>query len=203
MVKTLRFSIDDGTVCDYDVAKLLEKYGFTGIFYIAPYFQKYPMLSVGQIKEISERHEIGGHTLSHCVLSKVSETDGIMEILEGKHELEEIIGKPITKFAYCRGHFNNEIKKWVKLCGFKEGRTMKLGITDITNYDDYEIPCTAHMYPRPEYKGDIRKSVIELYKEAKAKNGYFNLLMHSAELNRYKLWDTLESILNYIKNDNN
>lgn len=197
----LRWSVDDGDIFDLKVAEILDKYGMKGIFYIAPYYNKVQMMSVYQIQELSKKHEIGAHTLNHFFLNKLPMDKQIFEIIEGKNVLEEIIKKPITKFAYPRGHFNQEVKVSVRSSGLLEARTTKMGITDITNYDCYELPCTAHLYPRPEYqeKG-IKKSILDLYNKAKI-GGYFNLLMHSKELERYNYWELLEEIIKYIYED--
>jgi peptidoglycan/xylan/chitin deacetylase (PgdA/CDA1 family) len=127
------------------------------------------------------------------------------ELLEGKKELEEYIGKEITKFAYPKGWFNDRVKEWVKRAGFKEARTMKMGITDRTGYDDYELPVSAHIYPREEYNKDIVDGVIEKYKEAKSKaeKGYFNLVLHGWEVEKFQLWYQFEKILAYIYEDIN
>lgn len=198
-MKKIIFSVDDGNVFDLKIAELLEKYGFTGIFYIAPFFSKIPVMTVNQIRGISKKHEIGGHTLFHFTLPKLSTNEQIKEILNGKKELEEIIGKKITKFAYPRGHFNEETKKNVELCGFREARTMKVGITNIEGYSNFEIPVSAHLYPRLEYKNKgIYQSIIDKFSEG----NYFNLVMHGEEIIKYDLMEIFEKILIYIKNEN-
>lgn len=191
----IRISIDDGAKQDMRVADILDKYKLKGIFYIAPYKSD---LRVVDIAELGKKHEIGGHTLNHALLTLLDEESAKIEIKEGKRILEEIIGKTITKFAYCRGWFNEDVKRWVKECGFLEGRTIKFTQTELKNYDKFEIPCTAHIYPREEYKEKgIVKSIIERFEESK-KFGYFNLVLHSWEVERFKLWEEFEQIIDYI-----
>ena len=50
-------NVDDGSIFDPRIAKLFEKYGFTGVFYIAPFYSKYPMMSVGEIKKLVNSNE--------------------------------------------------------------------------------------------------------------------------------------------------
>ena len=47
--------------------------------------------------------EIGAHTQSHPILSKISDADARREIGESKSRLEAIIGAPVTTFAYPNG----------------------------------------------------------------------------------------------------
>lgn len=191
------FSVDDGSKLDIKTAGLLEKYGVRGIFYIAPNTMQITKDELNCI--LKSGHEIGGHTLNHQRLTECSLETAEFEIYKGKQRLEELIGQRITKFCYPRGWFNKDIKQLVKDCNFKEARTTKMGITDITGYDPFEKPVTAHIYPRPEYfeKG-IDESIIELFQKAKKENGYFNLMMHSWEIEKFKLWWELEQILKKI-----
>ena len=82
----INFYCDDGSKEDVRVAELLEKYGFRGIFYIAPFNTK---LSSAEIKRISEKHEIGGHTLNHTRLTYLPISEQFDEIFKGKIELVE------------------------------------------------------------------------------------------------------------------
>ena len=190
------FSCDDGRKEMLRVAKLLEKYKFKGTFYIAPY-EAGITLSVKEMQELSKKHIIGGHTLTHKRLTDCDLSKARVEIEMGKKELEEIIGKKIKTFATPRGWYNPDIICLIKSAGFKEHRTTKMGITDLEGYDRFHLPVSAHLYPRPEYKGNTYQAIIDKYEEAK-KGGYFNLLMHTNELNRYNYWDMLEDVLDYI-----
>ncbi len=197
------FSCDDGATEDYKVAKILEEYGLKGVFYVAPFYCKigFTPIKLAALKEIAEKHEIGGHTLRHKVLTRYGNEFSTKEIIDGKNVLEKELGVKVTKFAYPRGWYNKRIMKLVKDCGFKEARTMKLGVTNIKGYDKFELPATAHIYPRQEYKEEgIVNSITDLYDKAKKENGYFNLCMHGWELQKFKTWGDFKAILKYIKN---
>lgn len=193
----IRIGIDDGRKEMIIVADLLDKYSLDGVFYIAP-FEKKCTLSLNEIADLAQRHEVAGHTLTHCRLTTVSIEEARHEIEMGKEELEEIIGKPVTKFATPRGWHNPEIIELIKQAGYLEHRDTKMGITNREGYDDFHLPCSAHFYPRPEYqeKG-IYQSIIDKFEEAKT-GGYFNVLVHTDELERFKLWEDFERVLEYI-----
>jgi len=63
-------SWDDGNVLDVRLAALLDKYGVKGTFYIAP--NKQNRLSNDEIIAISNKHEIGAHTMDHPLLTEIS-----------------------------------------------------------------------------------------------------------------------------------
>lgn len=196
-LQRLEISIDDGHKDDIAIAELLEDYGLRGIFYVCPLATLVPEMNSTQLKHIAEKHEIGGHTLTHALLTTKPKEVAMRELLLGKQVLEHIIEKPVKRFAYTKGWFNPEVKEWVKEAGFEEARTIKLGVTSLKGYDPYEIPCTAHIYPREEYKAlGIVPSVLQLLEKAhQEKEGYFHLVLHTAEIIKYDLWGELELIL--------
>lgn len=194
----IRISIDDGDVLDLKSAELLEKYELINetTLYVAPYYRenKEECWKVHDItKQLSDKgFNVGGHTFSHSVIRYESYSKKIEEINSGKEFLEELIGKKITSFAYPKGYYDEECKRAVKTCGFIEARTMKTGVTDIDEYDPFELPITIHFYP-------------ERYNEFldKLNDKYFHLAFHSWEIEKFGLWEELEKhlkILNEYKN---
>lgn len=179
------------------VAELLDEYGLQGVFYIAPFDDK-NTLNVREISELAKRHEIGGHTLYHTRLTRLLPNIAKKEVADGKKELEDIIGKGITKFAYPRGWYNEEVKNIVREAGFSEGRTMKMGIISRSGYDDYEIPVTAQNYPRPEYLKGNEQGIKDMFDKAKAEGDYFNLVIHTDDILRFQQWQMIDSVFHHI-----
>ena len=70
---------------------------------------------------------------------------------------------------------------------------MKLGIKTLEGYSLFRRPVTAHIYPRPEYRGDIIQGAINLMD-----GDYFGLVFHSWEVEKFNLWKELETVLKYI-----
>ena len=85
---------------------------------------------------------IGGHTVTHPILSALNDTEAQKEISEGKIRLEEIIGKKIDIFAYPNGkpHQDYETKhsQMVKEAGFKAAVSTQWG-TSTKNTDPYQL----------------------------------------------------------------
>ena len=62
------------------------------------------MLSPDMLRTMRQHQvEIGGHTVSHPILTKIGDEDARREIVDNKRELEAIIGEPLRMFAYPNG----------------------------------------------------------------------------------------------------
>jgi peptidoglycan/xylan/chitin deacetylase (PgdA/CDA1 family) len=62
------------------------------------------MLSAEMVRTLSRNQvDIGGHTVSHPILTRVDDDVARREIVDNKQHLEAIIGKPVTLFAYPNG----------------------------------------------------------------------------------------------------
>jgi peptidoglycan/xylan/chitin deacetylase (PgdA/CDA1 family) len=132
------------------------------------------------------------------ILTNIDIESAELEIKEGKLELEDIVGKPITKFAYPRGYWNDSLKLLVREAGFFEARTMKMGIINIDAYDNFEIPVSAQNYPRPEYDGNIYEGIIRKFDEAKKFGNYFNLVIHTDDILRFHQRELIDKVFKYI-----
>ncbi len=65
--------------------------------------------------------DIGGHTRSHPILSRIPLDQAHGEISESKQRIEAEIGKPLRLFAYPNGRsedFNTDLERLVKTIGF-------------------------------------------------------------------------------------
>lgn len=210
----LEFSFDDAHILDLRVAKLLEKYGFRGTFYVPslPMFEN-QSLTWKEIKNLSERgHIIGGHTVSHPVDIKLLDDEKLdFEIIENMTSVDFFINfngiterrenpQPVTKFCYPRGRFDERVKDVVKKAGYKEARTTRVGCTDLP-LDPFEKDTTLHLFPdRKEYDADLMtmfKRYLALALEKK--NGYLHIWGHSWEINRHNLWDLFEEMLKILR----
>ena len=109
----LILSFDDGLVSHFEVAApLLEKYGFTGWFFVpiglvdlkgakgtaARY------MNGDQLKYLDGRHIVGSHTVNHVRLNKTRTTDELeLEVAGSRKMLEEFLGHPVVSFCWVGG----------------------------------------------------------------------------------------------------
>lgn len=87
--------------------------------------------------------EIGGHTINHPILSKLSLKDAENEIAGGRDALEEIIGSPIQVFAYPNGKpdqdYTADHARLVESMGFRCAVTTSKGAAK-TGADLFQLP---------------------------------------------------------------
>ncbi|BCX82134.1 hypothetical protein MIT9_P1719 [Methylomarinovum caldicuralii] len=81
---------------------------------------QHPMLTWEQIGEM-HRHGVvfGGHTVSHCHLNQVPETQAREEISACKKTIEDRLGTDCDLFAYPYGHFNDTTVDLVRQAGYR------------------------------------------------------------------------------------
>lgn len=93
-------------------------------------------LSFEDVKRIvNEGFTIGGHTINHCILTKVRDSSQLrFEIAEDKMRLEKIIGKKVEYFAYPSGAYHNteiNLSKVLSESGYKGAVTTASGFNCI------------------------------------------------------------------------
>jgi peptidoglycan/xylan/chitin deacetylase (PgdA/CDA1 family) len=125
----LIISFDDGYRSNYDHAvPLLEKYGFTGWFFIpsgliesskeeqsefagkkrsklaATYTDGRFLMSWEEIRKLGDRHVVGCHTFSHHRMNRADGDELLTkEIVFSKQLLEEKSGRPVNTFCWVGG----------------------------------------------------------------------------------------------------
>lgn len=119
-------TFDDGWDGQYRyAAPLLEQYGFTGTFYVytnvlrdssaAGTFMSWQ--DAGDL--VARGHEIGSHTLSHPVLTRLRPAALAREVTTSKARLEERLGITISTFAYPYGAQNDRVVEAVATAGYQ------------------------------------------------------------------------------------
>jgi peptidoglycan/xylan/chitin deacetylase (PgdA/CDA1 family) len=186
-------SWDDGNREDLRLAELLLKYKIPSIFFIPGNCE----LSNEEIIELSKNFEIGSHTMSHAFLTRINHEDRMYELEKSKEILEDIIKKPVTKFCFPRGYYNDEVLLDVESV-YENARTV-----DVFNTKDegFLIRPTIHIsYPfRKEYEGkDLLELSFNYLDKVLDEGGVYHFWGHSSELSKTKTWETLEQLLKYI-----
>ncbi len=87
--------------------------------------------------------EIGAHTISHPILTSLTDEQARLEIEGGKRELEAIIGKPVRLFAYPNGKvgkdFDERHTRMAREAGYAAAFTTSVGAVTAAQ-DRFALP---------------------------------------------------------------
>jgi peptidoglycan/xylan/chitin deacetylase (PgdA/CDA1 family) len=70
------------------------------------------------------RHEIGAHSMTHPHLNQCTDKEAESEIRQSKAQLEQLLNRPITSFAYPYGHYPAAYNDLMRKCGYKTAVSM-------------------------------------------------------------------------------
>jgi len=85
---------------------------------------------------------IGGHTVNHPVLARLSRDEQRSEIVGCRRRLEEELGVPMRSFAYPVGQldsFNVETRECLREAGVQTAFSYYGGFRPIESWDDYDV----------------------------------------------------------------
>ncbi|MCL8012092.1 polysaccharide deacetylase family protein [Streptomyces sp. AS02] len=210
-------SWDDGHRLDSRLAGLLAKHGVAGTFYIAPRnveLAPADRLSPAAIRELGERFEIGGHTLTHQRLPRLSDRAAGAEMRAGKEELEAIVGVQVTSFCYPRGEYAAAHIEFARKIGFTCARTVRrnslfpgapleMGTTVHTYAHRVDGPIAlrlARLRPRRALKLALQWDELALrwFELCLEQGGVFHIWGHSWEIDARRDWHRLERVLDHV-----
>jgi peptidoglycan/xylan/chitin deacetylase (PgdA/CDA1 family) len=134
--KPIMLTIDDGNPSTETFKKILDKYGFKGVYFLPNYAE----LSKAQIKALDKDGEVCGHTVSHQFLGQLSYDDQYYQIMNNKEWLEKIVGHKVTCFAYPFGSYNDNTNAIMAKSGYTMGFNAWGGAQPLVkNVDPYHI----------------------------------------------------------------
>jgi peptidoglycan/xylan/chitin deacetylase (PgdA/CDA1 family) len=123
-------SFDDGWENQYQYAfPLLQKYGFTGTFYVVSgYIDHQNFMTTEQLKAMmAAGMVIGGHSHTHPALAGIGSGRLKDEVTGSKAWLEDRLGTVIDTFAYPYGSYSSATVAAVKAAGYRTARTVDDG----------------------------------------------------------------------------
>jgi peptidoglycan/xylan/chitin deacetylase (PgdA/CDA1 family) len=129
----------------------LRKYNLKGTFYVPRACNLFSnSLSENEIRELSGLVEIGGHTMSHQVLTTLTFEKAHAEIYDCKTWLEDVTGKAVYSFCPPVGRFNKYHISAQQEAGFTSMRTVEMlsySFQKIKKIRDFVIlPTTCQVY---------------------------------------------------------
>lgn len=178
-----RISVDDGCRSDLKLARLCDKYHIPLVVYLPvewqsyAYFKNFTPLTYDEAYWLAHDFELGGHSITHRLLTRISTSEAMREIVDSKRLLKRMFDTQVTKFAPPRGYTND---------------TLDIFIAD--NYQSCRLTVgdnLVHIHPRSG-SNDNRHWLEAVNDDTE------ELWGHSWELDRYDQWHNLERYLDDI-----
>jgi hypothetical protein len=197
---------------------MLREHGLKATFYVAPENQEFArqdLLSLPEIRDLSQDFEIGAHSMTHRRLPAISEQEAASEIIESKAVLEQVIGKGIKVFCYPGGAYTKLHVKLVKDAGYSYARTVARYKFSVD--DPYEAGTSVHVYNhwfgfdlwqtacfvkfRPiKFLRCLEWDALAkvMFDEVTEGGGIYHIWGHSWEIDQHDDWERLENVFRYI-----
>ena len=201
--KVLTLSYDDGKVPDKRLLAILGEYNLKGTFNINSglehndfknaYEERIPL---SEVKDLYSGHEVAAHTLHHPTIARCPKEQMVLELIEDRRKLEEVMGVTVRGLAYPNGSYSDDVVDAMKACGYVYGRT-------VTSTHGFGLPSDPYRWNPTCHHGD--SSFENIYDEfiGLNKTQYLYMLYvwgHSYEFERDDNWNIIEKFSKKIGN---
>jgi peptidoglycan/xylan/chitin deacetylase (PgdA/CDA1 family) len=171
---SVTLTFDDGVADQIVGQQLLQQHGMVGTFYINSSFIGLPgYMTRAQLDDLKANgHEIGGHTVSHQLLTSLSADEQNRQICQDRDTLLSW-GYDVTSFAYPFAEFDATTKSIVSQCGYNSARAVGDLYSPHNNCSD--CPATEPVPPADPYAVRTPDDVISNWTLTDLQN----LVMHA------------------------
>jgi len=119
----LLLSFDDASQHMLKCAKIIEKHGLKGTFYLD--CKGLGDLTVSDVRWLGDLGEVGSHTLTHSDLTTLDPDRAFYELVKSKEVLESILERKVESLAYPYGRYNDTVVRLTRRAGYICARTTK------------------------------------------------------------------------------
>ena len=136
--KAFTVSYDDGITQDIRFIELLNRYKLKGTFNLnSGLLGQSGIITIGKkpvahnkvrpqdVKHIYAGHEVAAHGQYHSSICGIDSARCINEILTCRKELEALVERPLTGFAYAFGAYDSTVVNALESCGITYARTIQ------------------------------------------------------------------------------
>lgn len=172
--KAITFSYDDGVTQDRRLIEIFDKFGLKATFNLNSELlgQSEELVRNGvrvnhtknsskEVKEIYKNHEVAAHTLTHPLLTRLSDEEIIYQVETDRKNLEKLTERTVTGMAYPGGgvNYNEHIADVIrKNTGIRYARTT------VSSYN-FELQTDLLAFKPTVYHHQDWNKMIELGKE--------------------------------------
>ncbi len=201
--KVLTLSYDDGKIPDRRLVEIFNEHGLKGTFNVNSgllnrkfkndYDERIP---ASEYKKLYKGHEIACHTVLHPTIARSPKEQMILQIIEDRRALEEVMGYTVRGFAYPNGSVSEEVVDALEACGIQHARTVVSTRSFDMPVDFLRWNPTCH-HGDPAFE-DLYKDFIKLHKRQ-----YLYMLYvwgHSYEFVKEDNWNIIEKFSKKIEN---
>ena len=140
--RVVGITFDDGYRNNLELAlPVLQSNGFTATCYVVSNLlgstnvwdeplgaRPVPLMTADEIRQWAQAGmEIGSHTQHHVDLRQCDPAQARQEIIDSRHRLQDILGRPVSQFCYPYGHYAPEHVDWVREAGYLAATTTRRG----------------------------------------------------------------------------
>ena len=179
-------TFDDGYNTEFSNGlPLLQKYGFNSTQFIATGLLNTPgYMTSAQVKQLYQAgQEIGSHTVSHSDLTSLTASQYDNELAQSKNTLQQLIGAPVTDFAFPEGVYNSAVTTVTKKY-YSSSRGVENGLNSKDNFNAYDIKV------QDIFSSTSTEQVADWVKQAQATNTWLVLVYHSIDPNPTSIYSS-------------
>lgn len=218
MTKYITTSWDDGHPSDRRLGDLLGKYDLKGTFYVPQVNPGHRVMKESEITDLARDFEIGGHTLRHRNLKRLSTLEAREEIKGSFDWLRTLLQKDPISFCPPFGEYSRRSLADIYAAGFRVIRTVELlspkrtaGLipTTVQMFDHNSFTLFKHLLKRgrirnlslwygSRFAADTYRLVDHYLEFIGEHGGCLHLWGHSWEIDQFRYWNKLERIFSAI-----
>ena len=151
-----------------------------------------------EVKNIYEGHEVASHTLTHPLLTAVSDDEIVRQVENDRLTLSDIIGYEVVGFAYPGGgtNYNDHVADVIKNnTGVKYCRTTVSSHSFDIQSDLYRFKPTVYHHEEWNKMFELAQSFVELDTDTPK---LFYIWGHAYEFDIHNTWDKFEEFCKII-----
>lgn len=188
--KALTFSYDDGRTQDRRLVEIFNRHKLKATFHLnSGKFDEPGYVAYEEMASLYAGHEVSAHTVTHPFLERIPRERLIMEVMEDRGALEELVGYPVRGMSYPFGTYTEEVSRMLGTLGIRYCRTVE-------STGEFHVPIrplTWHPTCHHKQMHEYGKKFLELSPPAH----YANLALlyvwgHSYEFDNDDNWQEIE-----------